>query len=129
MEKYYTPTIEEFHVGFEYEFRHNDYKQKGWIKYKTPIFDFNKEDSPFSYTNLNQFRVKCLDKEDIESLGFVLKAGDTRLTYHYGGHAISHTPSSNKIDIYYYDGSEFVNRITIKNKSELKKLLKQLNIL
>lgn len=121
--KYYTPTIEELHVGFEYEA-----KAKGSTETSYSTFICHGHNSIFSEFNSSTIRVKYLDREDIESLGFVFKGGDTHLTYHYGGYAITHTPPSNKIDIYYYDGSEFVNGITIKNKSELKKLLKQLNI-
>ena len=119
--KYYTPEIEEFHVGFEYESHVYNSSSKAlfWLKAEM--------DLTFDYY-ISNTRVKYLDKEDIESFGFVFKGGDTHLTYHYGGYAITHTPSNNKINIYCYDGSEFVNVITIKNKSELKKLLKQLNI-
>ena len=131
--KYYTPTIEEFHVGFEFEVNYTD---EGWTK---EVFCSGEGRNIDSVSKLKAFlgrakfkeayRVKHLDREDIESLGFVFKGGDTHLTYHYGGYAITHTPSNNKINIYYYDGSEFVNAITIKNKSELKRLLKQLNII
>ena len=111
---YYTPEIEEFHVGFEYRLKGEEV-----VRMLTTNCTVDTELS----------EVKYLDKEDIGSLGFVFKGGDTHLTYHYGGYAITHTPSNNKINIYYYDGSEFVNAITIKNKSELKKLLKMLGIL
>ena len=135
-DKYYLPEIEEFHPGFEYEVKWNEEKI---IPYTFPNYprvgiDWGPmRDRIAIIENLlsskDNVRVKYLDGEDIESLGFVFKGGDTHLTYHYGGYAITHTPSNNKINIYYYDGSEFVNAITIKNKSELKKLLKMLNIL
>jgi len=68
--KYYTPTIEEFHVGFEFEFRHSDYKEDGWKKFTTPVFNMEREDCPFACQTLEEYRVKYLDREDIESLGF-----------------------------------------------------------
>ena len=71
--KHYTPTIEEFHVGFEYE-QHEDYdnplQDKEWHKL---VFGVNGTDNPENMTypgSLNIIRVKHLDREDIESLGF-----------------------------------------------------------
>jgi hypothetical protein len=127
-DKYYTPTIEEFHVGFEYESSYlEDYDT--WKKEIIDTVDVGYFYSTYTGDAVpTEFRVKYLDREDIESFGFVFKGGDTHLTYHSGGYAITHAPSSNKIDIYYYDGYEFVSNIVIKNKSELKRLLKQLNI-
>ena len=58
-DKYYTPEIEELHPNFEYEFK--SYGQ-GFVKTEVSetggFFEGEK-------------RVKYLDKEDIESLGFV----------------------------------------------------------
>ena len=70
--KYYTPTIEEFHVGFEFESNYvgfssdlkwrkillNDSHDWFWTTYKQDAVE-------------TEFRVKHLDKEDIESLGFI----------------------------------------------------------
>jgi len=68
-DKYYTPTIEEFHVGFEYEAL--EVKDNTWNKDtftekdKFPIFKTGIE--------LGWLRVKHLDREDIESVGFKLE--------------------------------------------------------
>ena len=82
MDKYYTPQIEEFHVGFEYEEREFIYTDKGWFTSKEHDFVskiFRGSDYLESYylterINRNLFndtiRVKYLDREDIESLGF-----------------------------------------------------------
>jgi hypothetical protein len=132
MSKYYTPEIEEFYVGFEYEYK--SFQDEKWYKGIVSLVP----DKVYSeYTDslkelnglLDRRRVKYLDREDIESLGWNLKSNKTNHhTYHYGGYAITHSILNNKIDIYYMDGSEFVNGIILKNKSELKKLLKQLGI-
>ena len=69
--KYYTPKIEEFHVGFEYEALFTDKK-------KEPNLRWVKMNEPFQFKRLYEWlelpepglRVKYLDKEDIESLGF-----------------------------------------------------------
>ncbi len=56
-EKYYTPSIEEFHVGFEYEFFHNN----EWRKQTFSLIDGWPKD-------LKDSKVKYLDQEDIEGL-------------------------------------------------------------
>jgi hypothetical protein len=105
-DKYYTPEISEFHVGFEYEY----------------------------------VRVKHLDREDIESLGwvqnefkgtiikneFVLKnkpykrIGDNIKLYHYSGGDIHISCTYSELMTLF--------RGTLKNKSELKRLMVQLGI-
>lgn len=70
-DKYYTPELEEFYVGFEYESEEmskcgsSTEMVKSFIKTPQDIIDaFNFNDWHSS------IRVKYLDKEDIESLGF-----------------------------------------------------------
>ena len=73
-DKYYIPTIEEIHVGFEFESKEG-YKLK--IKDINSLHDFielndfkiNSYKAEYSI-NTELYRVKYLDKEDIESLGF-----------------------------------------------------------
>lgn len=131
--KYYTPTIEEFHVGFEFErelvdcnWNHSEW-QKETVTSETN-FKILEE-----YKSYN--RVKCLCREDIESLGWELDScvkkewfyihkksnlqdGTIRLTFRQKEQSveISWVKSGN----YFYG--------KIKNKSELKKLMQQLNI-
>jgi hypothetical protein len=67
--KYYTPTIEEFHVGFEYENKMID----GYWQWHGEVDKvvFTKDtglQGIIDYPNL--VRVKHLDREDIESFGF-----------------------------------------------------------
>lgn len=122
--KYYTPSISEFHVGFEYEVLIRNI----WVKQKMTVFkNFNPDFIKF-------YRVKFLDKGDIESLGFVFTGNyheDFTFVKKQSKYELSFTPSNNWLCIYYF---EYINQDKdvfcgkIKNKSELKKLLNQLNI-
>jgi len=148
--KYYTPKIEEFHVGFEYEVQANDDS----TEFENIIISKNKDS--FSFMNryaLNNIpydvRVKYLDREDIESLGFKeetipncfkedsLNQGYIKhinekesLLLHYNGETkklfLSKQVVYNEVTDNWY--TDFLFQGTIKNISELKKLLKQLNI-
>lgn len=134
---YYPPTIEEFYVGFEYEIKIKD----NWRKKSTTISDF----SPISdYDGMsileedlisNIIRVKTLDQSDIESLGwqeFTYKSIDgfimfeklLTINYNYKEPVvdISYLPMFEK------QGLSRIFRGIIKNKSELNKLMQQLNI-
>tara|TARA_R110000822_G_scaffold127454_1_gene262945 strand:+ start:9354 stop:9761 length:408 start_codon:yes stop_codon:yes gene_type:complete len=133
MEKYYTPEIEEFHVGFEYQNRQPNNHNKGldWYKqvYKSDSIRFVKLACEIYEGSI---RVKHLDKEDIESLGFKLDSvhNDVRFNYLMFPYRIDHIPHQNRIDIYKWgDECDMIGYITIKNKSELRKLLKQLEII
>ena len=168
MKTYYTPEIEEFHVGFEYETIQNledpiydngkviNKPKTEWVKQEWNAFDnivetmYENTDKDGEKTygcNNDAFRVKNLDKEDIESLGF----GKPK---NYNGHlaynefAIYEDKSIIKIKTYWdmlrlkrenlirvfkgtphdYPYTE-IFRGKIKNKSELRKLLKQLEII
>ena len=129
--KYYKPDTEELHSGFDIEYISN----KEWHKMevtsgliesliydigvkKGDIINFGRDrgniisDKEVEFRN-KSIRVKYLDKEDIESLGYKMYVwlnGETptiRVYHHY--------PSIS------FQG-------TIKNKSELKRLMKQLSI-
>lgn len=176
MDKYYTPTIEEFHVGFEYEvtmmssgglimmnFKDNtnetisEPNHKIWEKTvvtstmadtgKMITMPFNDgtltyEDTTLPYDHRSiedivsllksdQIRVKYLDQEDIESLGFegsnansvYFRKGKYRLVHwRYQGRDIT--------IIEEYPGGEeiIIKKALIKNKSELKRILRHLII-
>jgi hypothetical protein len=67
--KYYVPSIEEFHVGFEYEFR----TLKAWEKKEVDWNDFPSYAGDYigeAISEAEGIRVKYLDSEDIKSLGF-----------------------------------------------------------
>ena len=65
---YYTPELEEFHIGFEYECWVDDkwYRQPLDENDLIDFRDFNRKLKGLP----SEIRVKYLDKEDIESLGF-----------------------------------------------------------
>ena len=124
VDKYYTPEIEEFHVGFECEF----FEKGKWSPIGVYDIDFEYDTKLLKE---KRFRVKHLDREDIESLGFKQdhNHNDVRFGYTNGSTRIQHTPHKNSIIIYQWGReSDTVSGIAIKNKSELKRLLKQLNI-
>ena len=72
MEKYYTPSIEEFRVGFEYEV----YVPEKELWSKETFYLDASHINLVKYVNiqtentLKKVRVKYLDREDIESLGW-----------------------------------------------------------
>lgn len=136
---YYTPRLEEFHLGFELEAKKgsglvNDvYYEDGqeWKKTVVQHGDF------FTTLNPEHIRVKYLDREGIEDLewsyegipnsyernNYILSEfGDTKIfaikiqtTY------VKHTVSFFKTDVL-FEGR-------IKNKSELRRLMIQLGII
>jgi len=135
-EKYYTPEISEFRIGFECEFK-NRMQGNEWAK---EVCDWdtlsialdNDEHDNDNFADV--FRVKYLDREDIESLGFVYRKhkisddfwkGDTH------NNILIEVLSDKKLCIRHrIDGmleGEIIG-IAIKNKSELKVLLKQLGL-
>lgn len=71
-DKYYTPTIDEFHVGFEYETPTKDnvlYPVDSNIWEKKTVSTKSCMER-LKYDIMYGARVKYLDREDIESLGF-----------------------------------------------------------
>ncbi len=130
-EKYYTPEIEEFHVGFEFEFK------SGNVEWKPFIFNPPKLDAVISNlgSKPDMFRVKHLDRKDIESLEFEYK-GWNHVSYdYYKGDSKENTCISvfkdNSVSIQKrVEGllESDINNIVIKNKSELKRILKQIGV-
>lgn len=145
--KYYIPTIEEFHTGFEYE--------SGPHRWSKEIFDVDHFGSTYDQyfgspladdIEKGEVRVKYLDHEDIISLGwkqeethpsvigkwYKIPYNDPRglhneasLVYVYHKHWIC-IETKDKAAI---DGSGSVRFAgVIKNKSELQRLMKQLGI-
>ena len=121
--KYYPPEIEEFHEGFSHE-----YKGPLDTKWHKEDFKLKGPNANFSwFLTEGHFRVKFLDREDIESLGFV-NIPDTN-AFDKGEYQINFQDYilCNFVEVY-DDASRLVFQGTIKNKSELKVLLKQLGI-
>ncbi len=148
-EKYYTPEISEFHVGFEYEYL-DPRNKEGYIKhtltedtvycnYCQGDVDFHVAD-PFNFNCFRrkeeevQYRVKYLDKEDIETIFPYSKENP-----HNSTDIVFYNPENNN-PILVLDSIAKVGEkniyITdrccwfyIKNKLELKRLLVQTSII
>jgi hypothetical protein len=128
--KYYTPTIEEFHVGFEYEVLAGT----DWVNTQIHVENITLNIDRV-INHIETCRVKYLDKEDIESLGFEHKGS---LWFDFKKYFWKIRKwNKNEIDLYYCfatmdmtgeDDKELRFRGAIKNKSELIKLMNQLNI-
>ncbi len=141
--KYYTPEISEFHVGFEYE-ESDKAIVENITKWDKARIDFPREiEEVGRYLSV---RVKYLDKEDIESLGWRSET----ILFTIGG--IDECVDGYAIDIsggeryemrvildkhvqilhkeYDNEVGAFWNQMgfEIKNKSELKRLMVQLGI-
>lgn len=132
--KYYTPDISEFHVGFACEW--SEQGRKIWIE--EIIDEDDLSDLCIGTDKIEYFRVKFLDREDIESCGFEYKHKSKideinyRLLFQFKGTDIllsfSDATPFQRICIEKNGGYSTVFLGYIKNKSELKKLLKQLGI-
>jgi len=160
--KYYTPDITEFHIGFEYERKDydlDDLKEK-WYKRVFPedgLCDgtIEKPDlvelSYSMYDVEGEIRVKYLDKEDIEDCNWRYYGSSTTEgmmymeTFLYGkesrkyalnidwvnsqeGLMISINIHNSNCNSCLCNNSNIIFIGKIKNKSELKRLIKQLNI-
>lgn len=138
--KYYTPTIDEFYVGFEFKSNYILFREgnKGdeWFKHILSLENHGWFwEAYYNDAVEAEFRVKYLDREDIESLGFVYYKTHPGTTTHEfettDGHClITFDPMwGNGWNITITDDTEFTYfHGFIKNKSELIKLLKQIGI-
>jgi len=116
-DKYYTPEIEEFHVGFEYRLKGEE---------NIRILSSN------CTVDTELSEVKYLDKEDIESLGWAGQKANS-VYFKKGKYRLVHwmdKPVRLVTIIEEYTGGEeiILRKAMVKNKSELKKLLKQLGV-
>lgn len=135
-DKYYTPEIEEFHIGFEFESKYVLFNQN--LEWKKVVLDNSHNWFWQSYDEdavETEFRVKYLDREDIESLGWkpiegqenhpmlTLDSNDMRY------YLFIREPFS-KIEIRAdHPSLNFGNFLgVIKNKSELKRIMKMIGI-
>ncbi len=126
---YYIPTMEEFHKGFEYE-RVEMFSTDGGprqLQYVQKVYKGSEHYYVEGSIEYKKIRVKYLDKEDIESLGWKhiqhneYELGEATL---YKFHDKTLTVSVRKNGML---DREVVGLI-VKNKSELKKLMSQLSI-
>lgn len=137
MEKYYTPSVDEFHNGFRYEESKSAIATASteWYKFE---YDIESE-----LPRNCEFRVKYLDKSDIEELGWIYKgkhhaykeddwfeiSRDKYTSYYlliqYGMPNFSimlDAKGGFSIDSCIFNGN-------IKNYNELKKIMEQLGII
>ena len=116
--KYYTPDISEFRIGFEYEAQDLGSSLYGiiWRKEK-----YQGEELRTDELERKELRVKQLDTEDIESLGF---EKDEYSRYVKGDYKITLYPLKRMC---IFKGLQAIFMGFIKNKSELQVLLKQLS--
>jgi hypothetical protein len=151
--KYYTPDIEDFNIGYIGERRVAGYPNEEWTKFEIKIKD---EDGTYTDDIVDvidmfddggdEFRTKYLDREDIESLGW--KYDDM---YRDGGTTTYYFESKEKLFDLHFSGTNkmrpsqkiviFENKSTkekystnllftadIKSINELKTIMKLLNI-
>lgn len=151
--RYYTPEIEEFHVGFEYESFETpltpsfafETKPAEWLKRK--VLDINNSEykgKALYHVSINNryeenvewnknIRVKYLDEQDILDCGFIKENGQLDkfgyLFFNNGNYMLTFYPPNPTFIEIENSEEEFQQFIgTVKNKSELKKLLKQLGL-
>jgi hypothetical protein len=152
-DKYYTPTIDEFYEGFEFKLQtvcdFGKSKDPRGYEVTTSLVAWIDQTFMLSYHNSiikkalenNVVRVKYLDEQDIESLGFTrigrggdmikFMKDDLEVNFHLDAKLNENENVNVTIyritDLIFMDFRECL-RLTIKNKSELKRLLNQLNI-
>jgi hypothetical protein len=141
--KYYTPEIEEFHVGLEYEVKERfldgtvktqeDFDNSKWISQicDSGIMYIERAlKGKNSINNICGIRVKCLDIEDIKKLGWNQIEYDT---YKLETQEIYFEFNPEYKNFIWkkdgFNGEYILFRGTIKNKFELKKIMKQLGII
>ena len=144
-DKYYIPTIEEFHVGFEYEEKSSGIWTKRIYDGINPILKTSSDNSSIQdYINCEICRVKYLDSEDIKILGFypVIPVNvDVKSDYNVTHWATNlYADSMQILKDYPYTNNMYSisfgnpgrNKIlfdgVIKNKSELKQILKMIGV-
>lgn len=145
--KYYKPEPEEICIGFECELYHSYYipeRRIEKLKIET-VDDFSTDrdgygtiaDILYGFRTGTPIRVKYLDREDIEELGWEnleIRENSHRSNEFFilgtiRNYDLSYDINNSKVTI--SDNQEFAHNWftgTIKNKSELKRLMKQLNI-
>ena len=123
MSKYYTPEIEEFFtLGLDYEC----YELNEWKKFKVGLNMLGVDFRPLRrMIDDGEIRVKYLCREDIESFGFEHTDGNDSFAFFKSG---KWTMQFNIGHCYIHTGNEMLRHFAgyIKNKSELKRILKQI---
>ena len=146
--KYYTPKLEELHVGFECEILdQSSTKLINDRKWHTVSVSPNNNELGISVAfnripqllKRDEIRVKYLDTEDLESLGWIQKLNkyvidkSTEFPNETIRFILNFNGSTNiqifKISLTSYGETVENMQFKINNKSELHKLMQQLNVL
>lgn len=133
-EKYYTPHISEFHVGFVYQSKNN-------AKEEFETYEVEHDFDSCVYQHLidkEEVRVKLLDREDIEAEGW--KYSRTIPPSYFAGYEeytivkyyiLKRFTNTKMVGIYKThaeDGNYQLFNGTIKNRSELRKVMEMAGI-
>lgn len=135
--KYYTPSIEEFHWGFQYEIYdlHDDMKNHIW---RPQTYEGEAMGNwLLDEIKKEEIRVKKLDSVDIVFYDWKFTGEETKMGQKYtlrDNLLLFHKPYEQMVYICVQPHNEpnkflFVFQGEIKNKSELHKILKQTSIL
>lgn len=148
MSKYYTPDLEEFHVGFRFEHEaggvpntpwDNEKDDGSWIKSTIKRVGSRDEGLHTSYPKdslaeieglddvyvRNTFRVKSLDREDIEELGWKYQSD---VEYRYSDEwQLIRNREGDRLLIQWKSG-DCSFRGGVKNYNELSRIMAQLGI-
>jgi hypothetical protein len=141
-QKYYTPDISEFHVGFEYETKTISSHDE-WIPvviastiHTESLCGTYIDDWELELVDTDETRVKYLDRKDVESLGWSVRREPYRWQFFKDNYYLScdmYTSTDpfpkGSIKIIDRKDDQCIFLGYIKNKSELKRLMQQLNIL
>ena len=126
---YYTPTLNEFYIGFECEILGIIGAKEDERLFSKPTIITQKE---LAIMHLLEIRVKILDQSDIESLGW--KDCDNiynTIRWNFNDYILMFYKKDNRYLIFRDCGPNNIQTVFngfIKNKSELIKLMQQLNI-
>lgn len=129
-DKYYTPSIEEFHVGFRYQSHADPRTDNGWDDEEVDRYSII---YPLKVDSDVDYRVKYLDDDDIEELGwekwgktyFKLQKSfklDSGYLYETEYNLIFVDRAKSIIELQDSNGNTLFNG-KIKNYNELKKIM------
>jgi hypothetical protein len=123
-DKYYTPDISEFFVGFQFELLTTD---NTWLKREFDLCYTYEGELAFY---IEGSRVKYLSQEDIESLGFVYRGIEySCLIFTKDKYELSYFPEEQDMVIGYTGDWETLFQGKIKNLSELKRILTMVGVI
>lgn len=153
---YYTPDIDEFYEGFEFEGLVSEPGHQSWSQVEFRLSDYQHVQDALgihSYPNAyyDEVRVRCLDEDDLKELGFEYqhadKDGRTYNCYKLNKSVVvaNIRPWYNECELYIHHYYNWDNAFTIylsyrkdyrvvfdgvlKNKSELIKTLKAIGVI